>query len=64
MVRQTKKPEEVSATEAARQLGLGLNYLYVLLRTGKLAARRVDGRWLVSVDAVADRLKNREAYNA
>lgn len=51
--------KELSAIEAACKLGVGLDYLYSLLWTGKLRGTKVDGRWAVSADAVTARLKLR-----
>jgi excisionase family DNA binding protein len=56
--------QEVSAIEAARKLGVGLDYLYSLLWTGKLAGRKVDRRWRIPNEAVESRLKKSEASNA
>jgi excisionase family DNA binding protein len=50
---------EMSAIEAARRLGVGLDYLYSLLWTGKLEAHKVNKQWRVSIDAVEARLKLR-----
>jgi excisionase family DNA binding protein len=50
---------EISAIEAARRLGVGLDYLYSLLWTGKLEARKVNGRWRISIEALDQRLKRR-----
>jgi excisionase family DNA binding protein len=50
---------EMSAVEAARRLGVGLDYLYSLLWTGKLEARKVNKQWRVSIEAVEARLKQR-----
>lgn len=47
---------------AAQRLGVSLHHLYELIWTGKLAARRVDGRWQVSTAAVERR--ERETANA
>jgi excisionase family DNA binding protein len=52
----TQQPE-LSAIEAARKLGIGLDYLYSLLWTGKLRGRKVGKRWRITVDAVETRLK-------
>jgi excisionase family DNA binding protein len=52
---------EVTVAEAARQLGIGLQYAYSLVYSGRLPARRVDGRWHVSADAVEERRKRLEA---
>jgi excisionase family DNA binding protein len=54
-----KQEKELSAVEAARRLGVGLDYLYALLWTGKLQARKVGKRWRVRADAVEARLKQR-----
>jgi len=53
------KQAEVSAIEAARKLGLGLDYLYSLLWTGRLPGRKVGRRWRIPVEAVQARLKQR-----
>jgi excisionase family DNA binding protein len=50
---------ELSAVETAKQLGVGIQYLYGLLRTGRLKAKKVDKCWRISADAVAARLKQR-----
>jgi excisionase family DNA binding protein len=52
--------EEISAIEAARRLGVGLDYLYSLLWTGKLQGRKVGKQWRVSAQAVDSRLKRSE----
>jgi excisionase family DNA binding protein len=49
--------KEISTTEAAQRLGVRLDYLSMLLRSGKIDGRKQDGRWLVSADSVAARLK-------
>jgi excisionase family DNA binding protein len=46
----------MSACEAARTLGVSLNYLYLMLRVGRLAATRVDGKWQIQAQAVRQRL--------
>ena len=51
---------EISAIEAARTLGVGLDYLYGLIWTGKLAGRKEGSRWRVSISSVQSRLRNRE----
>ena len=56
-----KQHSELSPREAAQRLGIGLDSVYSLLWSGKLAARKVDGRWLVSPSEVDARLKSREA---
>lgn len=46
----------ISVAEAARKLGLGLGYVYSLVWTGRLEARKIEGRWLVSEEAIQARL--------
>ena len=57
------KKTECSAVEAAIRLGINLDYLYRLLLTKRIEGRKVDGRWMVTVKAVEDRRKQREARN-
>lgn len=54
-----KQAKEISAIEVARRLGVGLDYLYGLLWTGKLEARKINKQWRVSVESVEARLKMR-----
>ncbi len=51
------KKTECSAIEAARRLGINLDYLYRLLLTERIQGRKVDGRWVVTVKAVEAKLK-------
>jgi hypothetical protein len=51
--------EEISALDAARQLGIDLHRTYILLRLGRLIGRKVDGEWRVCSQSVADRLSRR-----
>jgi excisionase family DNA binding protein len=59
----TKKNGEISAVEAARRLGVGLDYLYGLIWTGKLIGRKVQNRWRVSTASVESRSKALRAQN-
>jgi excisionase family DNA binding protein len=54
-----KNEIELTAIEAARKLGIGLDYLYSLLWTGKLQGRKVGKQWRVPAEAVEARLKQR-----
>ncbi len=49
--------KEVTAIEAARQLGVGLDYLYGLLWTGKLSGRKAGKVWRIPVRAISERKK-------
>jgi excisionase family DNA binding protein len=51
------KTQELSAVEAARRLGVGLDYLYSLLWTGKLQGRKAGKKWRIPAEAVEARLK-------
>jgi excisionase family DNA binding protein len=53
------KTQELSAIEAARRLGVGLDYLYSLLWIGKLQGRKVGKQWRIPTEAVEARLKQR-----
>jgi excisionase family DNA binding protein len=55
---------ELSVAETARQLGIGLQYTYTLIYSGKLRARRVNRRWFVPADAVEARRKLMEERDA
>lgn len=48
---------EVSAVEAARRLKVGLDYVYGLLWTRKLAGQKVGRTWRVPVHAIDERLR-------
>jgi len=54
-----KKNQEVSAIVAARKLGVGLDYLYSLLWTGKLPGRKVGKQWRIPAEAIDERLEQR-----
>lgn len=49
--------DECTAVQAARRLNIGLDYLYGLLWTGKLEGQKVNGRWVVSAQAIETRAK-------
>jgi excisionase family DNA binding protein len=51
--------QEISAAEAARRLGVAISYLYSLVWSGKLEARKVKGQWRISANAVESRLQAR-----
>jgi excisionase family DNA binding protein len=52
-----KTATEMSARQAACKLGVGLDYLYSLLWTGKLEGRKVNKQWLISAKSVEARLR-------
>ncbi len=53
----TQTKAEITAIEAARKLGVGLDYLYGLIWAGKLVGRKVGNRWRVSLASVESRSK-------
>ena len=57
------KNTEVNAIEAARTLGVGLDYLYSLLWTGKLSGQKVGGRWRIPLSAIEARVKAQKLRN-
>ena len=54
---------EISPREAAKRLGVRLDYVYSMLWAERLAARKQEGRWFVSSGAVEARLKERDGRN-
>jgi excisionase family DNA binding protein len=54
------KTQEVSAIVAARKLGIDPGYLYLQLRAGRIAGRKVGRRWLIPASAIESRLKARQ----
>ena len=50
---------EISVAEAARRMGMTLTYIYALVWSGKLNARKVNRQWRISAEAVELWLKER-----
>jgi excisionase family DNA binding protein len=48
--------KSMSVRDAAFTLGVSLDLVYKLVWSGKLAGRKIDGKWRVSADAVQSRL--------
>jgi excisionase family DNA binding protein len=63
-MKQKVDTDEISVAAAARRLGVGLDFVYVLLRSGKLAGRKLGRQWLVSAEAVEERRTRLEMQNA
>jgi excisionase family DNA binding protein len=40
--------EVLSVQEAAQRLGTRYDYLYILLRSGRLSGERLNGRWRIA----------------
>ena len=58
-----KKQEVLKPCEAAKALGTRLDAIYSAIWSGRLPATKQDGRWLIPISAIEERLKNREARN-
>jgi len=58
-----KKIEEVTAIEAAQQLGVDPGYLYLQLRAGRIAARKAGKRWLIPAEAIEKRKQARRGQD-
>ncbi len=49
----------ITLAEAARQSGFTVNYLYTLVRYGRLRGKRTTNRWLVDEQAMQAYVANR-----
>jgi excisionase family DNA binding protein len=56
-----KQQSELSPRQVAQRLRIGLDSVYSLVWSGKLSARKVDGRWRVQASDVDARLARKEA---
>ena len=63
LLRKKSMTNTLTPAEAARKLGLGLDYIYLLIWSGKLLAIKEDGRWLIPLAAIEQRLKVRGVNN-
>jgi len=54
---------EFSVSEAARQLGFSVQYVYSLVYSGKLRAPRVAGKWRIPSAELIERRKRMESRN-
>lgn len=55
---------KMTPRDAARRLGMRLDYLYSLIWGGRLLAAKKNGRWFVSAAAVNARLRRRRKIDA
>ncbi len=58
------KPLAVSPTEAARIAGIGRTMLYEEITADRIRSLKVGKRRLITIEAIKDWLKAREAENA
>jgi excisionase family DNA binding protein len=54
----TNERTEITAIEAARKLGVGLDYLYSLVWAGKLEGRKEGKRWRIRLASVEARINH------
>ena len=54
-----KNKSYFSVPEAARELRVSLKWIYDLVRSGKVQAERVAGRWRIPVTEIQARVKQR-----
>jgi excisionase family DNA binding protein len=64
MTKMVKNRGELSATEACRMLGTSIDFIYRLIRSGKLPCRKVDRLWLIPQQAIEARIAKRELRKA
>lgn len=60
----TLQPMAVAPGEAARLMGIGRTMLYDELASARLRSAKIGKRRLITVEAIKDWLKAREAENA
>ncbi len=53
------KERGLSPREAALRLGIGLDFVYRELWSGKLPGRKEEGRWVIPATAIEERLARR-----
>jgi len=51
----------LTASEASRQLGISIDYLYRLVWSAKLPAHKEADTWRISASAVRERVAKRQA---
>lgn len=52
-----RRDQTVSAIEAARMLGIGLDYFYSLVWTGRIVGHKEGKRWRIPLSSVDARMK-------
>jgi excisionase family DNA binding protein len=52
---------DLTPREMSQLLGWGLDYTYKLLWAGKISAVKKEGRWIIPSEAIAERMRQREA---
>jgi len=57
-----KQSSALTPRKAAQTLRIGLDSVYALIWSGKLRAKKVEGRWMINAWDVDARRRNREAH--
>ena len=47
--------DQITTVEAAKRLGVSLNWVYMLIRCGELPATKTGKKWLIPVTAIDER---------
>jgi excisionase family DNA binding protein len=55
-----KQPKNIGVREAAQRLGVSLKYIYDLLYAERLPGQKVGRIWLIPVESIEARLKQRK----
>ena len=56
---------EMTATQACKRRGISLNFLYQLLRTGRISgAIKRDGQWVIPASVIEEHVRQRESKMA
>ena len=53
--------DEMTTAEACRRLGVGLEFVYKLVWSGKLPARKAGKTWRIPSAAVEERVRRQES---
>lgn len=60
MLTATEAKNEIGSVEASKRLGIRTDYLLMLARCGKIQARKEEGTWRFSVEALEQRKRERD----
>jgi excisionase family DNA binding protein len=51
--------KELTTTQSCRQLGISIDYVYKLIASGKLSARKLNKIWLIPANEVDARMEKK-----
>ena len=55
-------PDYISPIELSKRSGADLNNIYIKIYSGKLPARKINGRWKIAEDDADDFCEHRRRY--